>query len=137
MNLRTWAISVLRDIPKGKTEQQAAALQKAADSGFFQRPDVQAWVWMTLARDANRALKVPSVPIEPEESEDEGSAFAGPERTYKERELLTEPDVRWILKECRDTIGQNRAKGIKYMAYAIERGFRSLRDEFPEFDPIQ
>jgi len=136
MNVLAWARGVLADVPEGTLEADVARLVSNAEPGLFQRQDVQTQFWKWLVRDARRALKIASVPVEQEEVDEESEDQPRlTERIFREDSMLSVSDVRWILKGCRETISQNMAKGRRYMKLAINRGWRELRDEFPEFDP--
>jgi len=135
MNVIAWARGVLADVPEATLESDIARLVANSEPGMFQRQDVQFQFWKWLVRDARRALKVPSVPVEQEELPDQEVELPRiTQKIFRADSMLSISDVRWILKGCRETIGQNMAKGRRYMKLAVNRGWRELRDEFPEFD---
>jgi len=124
MNVLNWAktqLAPMIDTPM-TTAECSRVLRREFKPHWFQDDGFLLWLYNTLARDANRSLKKPSI-------KNAGESVG----TFKPVQALLIDDYRFILDSCAKSKGRYHAKGVRFLSNAVENGFLELKDEYPEF----
>jgi len=131
MNPETWARTVLEPRKDRETDTEADArfLEKHAPANFFDLEEVRWWCFEILARNANRANEKPTVRLP--DSNGKGRVA----RKFRPVRMFTISDYRDRFMQYRESVAADIGAAKKLMAEALAAGHRSLRNEFPEFDP--
>lgn len=135
MNPFAWAKQVMKPhINEETTTSECASILRKAGGETFWSDEGTRWAFLQmLSVKTMQALRIRSTRRR-EIEEPEPGERASRERLYKPPALLDIDDYRDQLQQCVEEGEKYEAKGRRILKEAIGAGFRSLRDEFPEFD---